>query len=244
MHPRKLFIWENNHIKDCLSKNFFQDKTILEIGGCTPKEITEELNVRKWTCIDPAKGIISSISKNYEVIKDSINTHEFEEESFDFAIATNSFEHILNLETALQKIYKALKKGGTLSTLLGPIWSCHKGHHIWIKQNDKLLTFNDKPMDNWAHLLYSEKELSEQLKNHYDAETLRLILFQTYRTDFLNRLFFDDYKNLFLNSKFEIKEMRDWHKPLEPNKSTLKKLQEKYSKENFSTVSIKALLQK
>lgn len=237
-----LKIWEKNHLEDCASNNLFKNKDVLEVGGVIPLEYTEQIGVKSWTSIDPCKYYQNYNSKNYKIINDSINTYPFEDESFDLVIATNSFEHITDLHISMKKIYGLLKKGGYLSTLLGPIWSCHKGHHVWISQNGTVSNFNDGLIDDWAHLLYEKNELTDILRKKYDETTVNNLIYQTYQTDFLNRLFYDDYKDLFFYSGFEVKEFRDWHKPIAPDEKTLKKLQDKYCKENFSTVSIKALL--
>lgn len=244
MSSRDLHIWEINHLEDCASKNLFKGKNVLEVGGIIPLDHVEQLEVKSWTSIDPAKHYKNYNSENYKIINDSINTYDFEDESFDFVISTNSFEHINGLDIALGRMYKLLKKGGLLSTLFGPIWSCHKGNHIWIYSNGKISTFNDGLVPDWGHLLYTPDELTEILKKEHNDSIVDSIIHSTYETDFINRLFYDDYKNLLFNSGFEVSEFRDWHTSVHPDSKTLKILQEKYSKENFSTVSIKALLRK
>lgn len=244
MPPRSLFIWEKNHIEDCAARGLFKGKDVLEVGGVIPKEYTDQLDVKSWTSIDHADYYENMDSSKYRVVNDSITRDIFEDESFDFVISTNSFEHINDLDIAMQKIYKLLKKGGCLSALLGPIWSCNKGNHIWIHDSGKVYTFNDGLVPDWGHLLYNEQELSALLNKEFDDSIVKQIIFQTYKTDFLNRLFYDDYKDLFCNSGFEVNEFRDWHKPYLPDINMLGLLQKKYDKENFSTVSIKTLLQK
>ena len=54
----------------------------------------------------------------------------------------------------------------------------------------------------------------------------------------------DDYKKLIESSKFNILEFRDWHKSKMPPSNIQKILEEKYNRKNFSTVSIKMLLEK
>ena len=121
MQNRPLLLWEKNHLEDCKYKNLFKGKKVLEIGGVIPQKDIEHLNIKSWTSIDPWDKYKNYENGNYRVINDCINNYEFEDESFDLIISTNSFEHIKNLDKTLEKTYKILKKGGYLSPFLDQI---------------------------------------------------------------------------------------------------------------------------
>ena len=106
-----------------------------------------------------------------------------------------------------------------------------------------LINFNNLKLDKWGHLIYSEEELYDKLSQNYDEETSKRIVNQIIHGKNTNRLFFDDYLDIINRSKFKIREFRDWHESLYPDDVTLKKLQ-KYNKKNFSTVSIKIILER
>ncbi|OGH96875.1 MAG: hypothetical protein A2104_07300 [Candidatus Melainabacteria bacterium GWF2_32_7] len=244
-YERDIAIWESNHIEDCKKLNLFKDKNVLEVGGALPKGYIDELNVKSWTCID-----ISNYSPikddNYEVIIGDISEYNFGDNVFDTVIATNSFEHINNLEKAMDNIYRILKPKGFLSSLFGPIWSCNKGHHLWVFTGEKYITFNDNIIPDWAHLLYAEQELREILTDKYTPRILDQILYQTYHSpEISNRLFYEDYIRIFDQTPFIFHELRNWHSPTFPNLDVQKILEEKYeNKRNFNTFSMKILFQK
>ena len=241
----KLPVWQQNHINVCLEKNLFKNKRILEIGGETPEDVTSALEIECWYCIDPRiKEAYTSPSGKYKRLPVSVQDYT-PDMDFDLIFATNSFEHITGLDKAVINMYSLLKTGGKISALLGPIWSCHKGHHIWYKDSSgKLITFNNISLPKWAHLLYSEEEIKEILLKEYNEEAAKRISHAIFHSNFLNRLFYDDYKFIVENSKFNILEFRDWHESIYPAADIQKILESKYNKQNFSTVSIKLLLEK
>ena len=241
----KLPVWQKNHIDVCLERNLFEGKKVLEIGGCIPYEVVKSLNVKSWTCIDPVFYQDMMYAEDYNVVKASILDYG-EDEQFDFIIATNSFEHIAGLDKGINNIYRILRKDGYMSALLGPIWSCHKGHHVcdYKDENNQIIDFNNVLLPDWAHLIYTQEEVKSILLENYSVNTAEYISDWIFHTDFLNRLFYDDYKQIICSSKFNILEFRDWHTSRIPSVETQNFLETKYNKKNFSTVSIKMLLQK
>ena len=53
-----------------------------------------------------------------------------------------------------------------------------------------------------------------------------------------------NYIEIINKSKFDVLELRDWHESRYPDPEVQKILEEKYSKKNFSTVSMKIILRK
>ena len=242
---RELQVWEKNHLEECVIANLIENKHVLEIGGHTPREHVADLNFKSWTCLDLTIPNICE-QPDYCWVNGDVRSLDFEPESFDFIIATHSFEHVNNLDVALDSCYKTLKSGGFLSSLYGPLWSCHNGYHInVIDENNNLIQFNDHDViPKWAHLLYSKEELSELLAGKYSESLINQMLFQVYDSDRVNRLFYEDYINIINNSGFKILELRNWHKPIYPDKETQQVLEKKYNRTNFGSISTKILLQK
>ncbi len=241
----KLPVWQQNHINVCKESGLFQNAKVLEVGGCTDFEITRALGTKSWYCVDPVRCINKvSVDEDYKYFSESILTFN-SDMKFDLIFATNSFEHIKGLDMGLANMYSLLKNGGKLSALLGPIWSSYKGHHLWYKKTDgELINFNNVKLTNWAHLLYTEDEIAEMLLPIYGKEDSQQISNLIFHASGINRLFYDDYKEIVENSKFNILEFRDWHKSEYPPEDLQKILEEKHSRKNFSTVSIKLLLEK
>ena len=238
-----LNIGEKNHIIDCYTRKMFKNKKVLEVGGTTPKEITERLNVSSWSCVDPDRASNDISTDNYKQYK--CNISEFDKDcDFDLIYSTNCFEHISNLEESITRMYELLKPEGRLSSLAGPIFSSYKGHHTWINTEEYgLIDFNNVKIEKWGHLIYSEEELFNKLTKYYNEKISTKIINQIFHRQSINRLFFDDYVEIINKSKFKIIEFRDWHQSQYPDEETLKKLK-KYNKKNFSTVSIKMILEK
>ncbi len=240
----QLPIWQKNHIEVCVEKELFKGKKVLEVGGSTPYEITQALEVESWTAIDPVFKQDLEPYHNYRLLKRSVLDFG-EEDEFDFIFATNSFEHINGFDKGIENMYRILKKGGLLSALLGPIWSCYKGNHSWYRtKENEMVDFNNIKLPPWAHLIYSQEEMKEILLENYSHEIAQDISRWIFNTDFLNRLFYDDYRQIVFSSKFEILEFRDWHTSKFPSNDLQTFLENKYNKRNFSTVSIKMLLKK
>ena len=238
-----LQVWEKNHIKDCDTRQMFRGKKVLEVGGITPPDVTQKLGACSWTCVDPYKSSTDINTDFYKTYKERISDFS-KDEGFDLIFSTNCFEHITNLEESLERMYDLLAPGGSLSALMGPIYSCYKGHHTSLSSSKYgWINFNNLKLDKWGHLIYSEEELYEKLLQNYDDETSKRIVNQIVSGKTTNRLFFDDYLDIINRSKFKIREFRDWHESRYPNEEILKKL-EKYNKKNFSTVSIKIILEK
>lgn len=241
---RTLPVWQQNHLLDCFDKQLIQNSHVLEIGGYTPEDKAEYLQTKSWTCIDPIFEKDLEVNERHKLIKKSVLDLDGYDGKFDFIIATNSFEHIDDLDKCLDKMYNLLAPNGKLSALLGPIWSSYKGHHIWVLNGEKTITYNDSKIPDWGHLLYSPEELREIINPYYTKDICTEIIRQVYDWDFLNRLFYDDYLEIINKSKFKIEEFRNWHTSKFPDKDTQKILEKKYNKKNFSTVSIKMILSK
>ena len=237
-------IWQQNHLNVCIEQNLFKGKKVLEVGGRTPFNVTKNLEVESWICVDPIIKEDYTFDNTYKHYKASILDFDKENE-FDLIFSTNAFEHINGLKTAVDNMYKLLKVGGKLSALMGPIWSCYKGHHIVYKKgNGELINFNNIKLDDWAHLIYSEEEMKQKLAENYNEDDIKYILNYIYHRDYLTRMFYDEYKKIIEESSFNILEFRDWHTSKYPSPNLQKLLENKYNNKNFSTVSIKMLLEK
>ncbi len=237
-------IWQQNHLNVCIEKDLFKNKKVLEVGGQTPYNVAQSLGVKSWVCVDPVIKEDKIFDESYKHYKASILYFD-KENDFDLIFSTNAFEHIKGLDIGIENMYNLLKQGGKLSALFGPIWSCYKGHHIYCRlPSGEAIDFNNVKLSDWAHLIYTKDEFQKDLEKNYDNILSFHIANSVYERRTLNRLLYDDYKNIINNSGFKILEFRDWHTSKYPSEELQKVLENKYNTKNFSTVSIKILLEK
>lgn len=241
---REIYIWEENHIFDCANNNLIQNKDVLEVGGALPEKYVKDFYYKSWTCLDFSYRDFEG-ENNFKIIPADVSKVKLEENSYDTIISTNCFEHVNGLKQAFLNMYNFLRPGGYLSALFGPIWSCHNGHHIWIKDGLDVYTFNNEVIPPFGHLIYSETQLVNIIKNKIPENLIDETINQVYYDTGINRLFYEDYIELINSSDFIIHEIRNWHKQVKPDDEIQKILEEKYpGKSNFQTQSLKILLQK
>jgi len=176
-------------------------KVVLEIGGVMPPTLVMDGNIKQWISIDispkrldtnHSSGIVNS--DKYSALLMDASQMTFPDEEFDIVFSSNCFEHISDLPNALKHIHRVLKPGGILFTIFAPIWSGPHGHHTWVWDQDKPLTFSDNVFPDWHHLLMDETELGEYLNRKYRSELCESILRYVYRSNDINRRVDSDYE--------------------------------------------------
>ncbi len=107
-----------NDLNYNIKKYNLTSKKGLEIGSGTGafQEIIED-----YTGIDVSKSIKKYYNKPYYVVTDG-EPYPFDNESFDFIFTNAVFEHIPNIDLALNETIRVLKKDGYL--LFKPAWNC------------------------------------------------------------------------------------------------------------------------
>jgi SAM-dependent methyltransferase len=204
-----------------------QGKRVLEIGGSNlPRSlIFGNLKCEKWVSvdiIDPNHYALTQQAKHYQVeqiynLADSpkyfdgdpyVIFNGFAEkitpifyDQFDAIFSIASFEHVGKLTTVLSRIHSSLKPGGVMYSRFSPIWSCHVGHHCWVRAN---LNFNNLgAIPEFGHLLMRPFEMFEHLRGFYKPEICEEVVHQMYFSDRINRLFYEDYEAAMSFSPFE-----------------------------------------
>jgi 2-polyprenyl-3-methyl-5-hydroxy-6-metoxy-1,4-benzoquinol methylase len=74
-------------------------------------------------------------------------------EKFDIIYSINCFEHINDLEKAIDNLHNLLKNNGYVFTIFGPIWSSHVGHHLSINSKHGNIYFANNILTPWIHLM-------------------------------------------------------------------------------------------
>lgn len=226
-----------------------QGKRVLEAGGGLPAGLVmEELGAKQWIGIiepdwRPNRSDISQTDgaehpdmeqlrrlgdvtsarelKDHEIlagaaedIPDSLAGH------FDVIFSTAAFEHFLKFPVALERMYRALRPGGRLFAMIGPIWSAHDGHHLppITDKSGVRMDFHSSPIPPWGHLLLRPPEMYRHLITATDAETAQAIVYAVYHAPGINRLFTEDYIAYVNDSPFEVEEITAmWNTEIKQN---------------------------
>ncbi len=141
-------------------------------------------------------------------------------DSIDAVLGTAVLEHINDLPSAFAEFRRVLRPGGLLCLHGGPLWSCGKGHHVWVDIEGMSYRFNDdkiNPVPLWAHLRYDEPGLLEVLVKEKSLPTSHAaaIAKWIFRTSDLNRVTYDAIIDAAGLSGFDIIEKKEltWHEP-------------------------------
>jgi SAM-dependent methyltransferase len=175
-------------------------QSVLEVGGCSPPSLVQEHAPAKWTCVDMHPPSVAEFNEkvrdlslpNYTALRQDVATFDAND-VYDRIYSINSFEHISDLGKAFAGMYRALKPGGYLFTLFGPIWSSDVGHHLSIPTEKGPLSFHDGVLEPWEHLTSTPEALHAKLeKRHGDKIATRAVSF-IYTYPDINRMFEHQY---------------------------------------------------
>jgi len=198
-------------------------KRVLEVGGSTPPVIVNGYSPSEWISVNlnasdvatfneearTLKGETSPVNGNaydppgsYLAVCDDIRNLA-QTEHYDLIYSVNAFEHIHDLEVVFRRMFGALKPGGYLFTLFGPIWSSDVGHHLSVRTDDKReLHFFDGVLAPWEHLTSSREAIRERLARLYGEKTAQRAVDYIYDFRDLNRLSEQDYLRIVQGSDF------------------------------------------
>ncbi|MEA2059222.1 MAG: glycosyltransferase [Thermodesulfobacteriota bacterium] len=252
-HP---FEYQQQGLDSFLTLYDISGKSILEIGAddavllsrFAEKGMALGLGVNNWYWSGRDPKIVR-VTENIMISWGDIRSLPVEDESFDIIFTIAAFEHIHELDIALQEMHRILKPGGIIYTCYGPIWSSAEGHHLWFERNGTWFKFSEpettKPiLDNYDHLMYDREEMAEKLSSRWDAAAVQEFLYQIYDNDHINRYMYSDYIRMFQNSLFELIKLENF---LDfPITDDIKaRLNEKYGSDNdFTCGSLEAVLKK
>lgn len=245
------------------------DFDILEVGADDANSLYElrqygmhyGLGINNW-CIEEknwtsdirfelakTNHFITRFPENIVLSYGDIRNLPIQNQSFDLIFSIATFEHIHDLETALQEMYRLLKPNGFIYSNFGPIWSGAVGHHLWCEIGDYKLKFTEpssfadflKPHE---HLLYSAEHLKQKLIPYYSETHINELIHQIYEHPHINRYTYADYRRIVMNSPFKVITFKKmWDIPVEP--AMLAQLQQKYGYTiDFSCSSLEIVLQK
>ncbi len=221
-----------------------QGKTILEIGADMELAVAQEFikrGAKEVYCANPLfPDSLVSPDNRIKVIKDFGEKVKFENNKFDCIFGIALLEHVLNVEDLFNEVKRMLKPQGFAYLQGNPMYTCHCGHHIWVKTPEKFYKFCDeiKTFEPWEHLtLHTKEEYTENLiRKGLPKEHIEKIV------DFL----FSDNTSKFVPSKI-IQIAKDvygsrvnvykTYELIEPNEY-YDKVKRDYSEEDLQTVSL------
>lgn len=172
-----------------------KNRDVLEVGGATPPSQIAGSGARSWTSIDITARRFELSVKN-ETVPSWHKFHTmdaaqmtFPDASFDVIYSANCFEHITSLPEALRHIHRVLRPSGKLFTIFSPIWTSPVGHHTWVWDGNRPLTFSEGVFPDWYHLLLSRAEMEEWLRKKYSSKPALVdkILQYVYDSQDINR---------------------------------------------------------
>ena len=185
-------------------------KRVLEVGGSTPPATVLRYSPSEWTCVNlDARSVADSNAQartlpggSYSAVFEDITRIE-RTNYYDIIYSINAFEHIQDLDVAFGRMLGALRHGGHLFTLFGPIWSSDVGHHLSILTEDKReLNFLDGILSPWEHLTSNREAIHDKLAALYGESTARKAVTYIYDYPDLNRLAERDYLRIVRASGF------------------------------------------
>jgi len=177
----------------------FKEKSVLDFGcghGALSIEMAD-LGAKEVTGIDLEEGPLDFANKNLELnhakFKKNVKFKKVDilnekiEKKFDIIITKDTFEHTLNLDKVIQKMYALLHAGGKAYIGFGPLYNFYNGDH---GRAGMILP--------WMHLIVSEKLIINRINK---KENLNIKKIQDLG---LSKYSFVDYKNFFEKSNFKI----------------------------------------
>jgi SAM-dependent methyltransferase len=121
-------------------------------------------------------------------------------EVYDRIYSINSFEHISNLAQAFETMSRALRPGGYLFTLFGPIWSSDVGHHLSLSTEHGPIHFGDGVLEPWEHLTAPPQAIHSKIARQYGERVADRAVEFIYSYPDINRLFEHQYLEILRNS--------------------------------------------
>ena len=182
---------------------------VLEVGGCSPPALIRDLQPRVWTAVNLNPDDVTRFNEQArELALAGCSAHLQDvaalepDASYDRVYSINSFEHISNLTGAFEKMYQALRPGGLLFTLFGPIWSSDVGHHLSLATDKGTIHFGDGVLEPWEHLTSTPQAIGAKLQARYGKSVADRAVEFIYTYPDLNRVYEHQYLEVLANSGF------------------------------------------
>lgn len=184
----------------------FEGKKVFEAGcdvnGALIKTIVTDYSAQESVGINlvsPNKQILD----NCYIKNGDLRNIDLPDNYFDIIVSSSVFEHVKDLDIALEEMFRILKPGGYLYSHFGPIWSTSYGHHLWFDYEQKTYTYHNVILPPYCHLLMTKNEVLDFCKEKYDEKLSEKIVEYVFESPEQNQLFFEDYEKIIKESKFK-----------------------------------------
>jgi len=177
----------------------FSGKRVLEVGheasGALLREIDVTHHAAEAIGINPAFPGRTVGPRSRTEQGDARDTG-LADESVDIVYSVSAFEHVRGLDGVLAECHRVLRPGGRLYAHFGPIWSTSYGHHLWVLDQGRLLSYHNVLLPPWCHLLRSREELLAICEPGFGTVTAGRIVDFVLDSPDQNQMFFDDYARI------------------------------------------------
>ncbi|WP_372825247.1 methyltransferase domain-containing protein [Polaromonas sp.] len=184
----------------------FEGKRVLEVGseatGALLRDICAKYGAAEAIGVNPLFRA-QTIGPRSRLEQVDARDMEFADSSFDVVVSVSAFEHIHRLDEVVAECHRVLRPGGVMYSHFGPIWSTPYGHHLWLTEGARTLTYANVILPPWCHLLRSRDELLELCADEHGMALAERIVDYILDSDDQNQLFFDDYEQIITSSEFE-----------------------------------------
>tara|TARA_B100001093_G_scaffold519111_1_gene606522 strand:- start:13038 stop:13769 length:732 start_codon:yes stop_codon:yes gene_type:complete len=157
-------------------------------------------DIKEWYKSDPSQAA-EGLEVGKDLIINSENSLPFDNESFDFIVSNQVIEHVSELQSISDELFRVLKPDGEVFLLFPSkeiFWEPHIlvpfFHKFGYRTNSKYLRYT---LYLLTHLLKG-KSLNS-FKNKYENDT-------KYTSNFTHFRYIREIKNIFINSGFEFKD--------------------------------------
>ena len=182
-------------------------KRVLEIGGGIG-QVLRMLQDHE-PAIDELVGINNidypavDVGRRARLVKADVCAMAFAEHEFDLVFSLATFEHVHDLQRAVQQIHRVLRPGGLLIAKWSPIWNGFDGHHYGATVKVNQIQAIELP---WAHLIFDRTTLGAYLVDGegFDRNQARQATEAIYESDWLNRQSLQAYRAAFAHPGFEV----------------------------------------
>lgn len=207
----------------------FEGKTVLEVGG---SELCE--SARPFLEDGAAEVVVTGLDhisqeqpgaeSGLRILRaDALSLSSvFEPCSFDIVYGLSIVEHIPSPKVFLEEIYRVLKPGGLAYLEGDPVWSCSKGHHLFVAtwggayQNRATANYlftqvpsaiSTNPLPDWSHLTMTQDQMSEYLAaESIPSVDIECIIDWVYYSDNINRLSMREIAEAYTTSRLMVLE--------------------------------------
>ena len=193
--------------------SYINSKSILDVGcgnGDLVRYIATHYKPKYIIGIEPALEVYWDASEcsgeNWRVQYGDVEHIDFDDNTFDLVISYSTFEHINEIDIALNEVKRVLKPYGRFYTEFMPIWTSAAGHHFLHGKDRWWTPEHILSIPPWGHLYLTEIEMKQHLEYLINDKSLvEEILSYIYHSNYINRRSRSELSHAFFTSQMIVK---------------------------------------